>query len=236
MLYVTLLHFLSSPFLCVFLSLFLFVFLFFPTLQRPQVAFEKTADKNIEQSQDGKTAGDKNAKTTSSSAFSSSGLSGFANTASPFLPSTGAKPLTSFASPSGSLSPFGAAATTNTDTTKSVFGSGSLSNGASPFSLGGPSKTSVFGSGSGLSGDLTGLGGSKLTSFGKPGESFKSSKPAKPFGAPESDAESDDEEADDGDDNAGDEAKEEKEADDDKKKVKLQKSKSISMHGYADLC
>ncbi|KAK8042509.1 DEAD/DEAH box helicase [Apiospora phragmitis] len=167
-------------------------------------AIKTAADKNIEQSQDAKAGGDKTTKTTSSSAFSSSGLSGFATTASPFLPSTGAKPLTSFASPSGSLSPFGAAATTKQDTTKSVFGSGSLSNGASPFSaLSGTSKTSVFGSGSGLSGGLTGLGGSKLTSFGKAGDTFKSSKPAKPFGAPESDAESDDEEADDGDDNAG---------------------------------
>ncbi|KAK8080406.1 hypothetical protein PG997_008224 [Apiospora hydei] len=191
----------------------------------PLVAIETAADNNLEQSQDAKASGDKTTKTTSSSAFSSSGLSGFATTASPFLPSSGAKPLTSFASPSGSLSPFGAAATTKTDTTKSVFGSGSLSNGASPFSaLGGASKTSVFGSGSSLSGGLTGLGGSKLTSFGQPGGAFKSSKPAKPFGAPESDAESGDEEADDGDDNAGDELKEEKEADDDKKKVKLQKT------------
>ncbi|KAK8127732.1 hypothetical protein PG984_008840 [Apiospora sp. TS-2023a] len=203
-----------------------------PEKKRPRdVSSETKAAAQNNASQDAKAAGDKTAKTTSSSAFSSSGLSGFANTASPFLPSTGAKQLTSFASPSGSLSPFGAAATTKTDTTKSVFGSGSLSNGgSSPFSLGGPSKTSVFGSGSGLSGGLSGLGGSKLTSFGKPGESFKSSKPAKPFGAPESDAESGDEEADDGDDNAGDEDKEEKEADDDKKKVKLQKSKSISTH------
>ncbi|KAK8051849.1 hypothetical protein PG993_003234 [Apiospora rasikravindrae] len=197
-----------------------------PEKKRPRdVSSETKAAQQSNDSQGASAGGDKTTKTTSSSAFSSSGLSGFATTKSPFLPSAGAKPLTSFASPSGSLSPFGAAATTKPDTTKSVFGSGGLSNGASPFSaLGGASKTSVFGSGSGLSGGLTGLGGSKLTSFGQPGGSFKTSKPAKPFGAPESDAESGDEEAGEGDDNAGDELKEEKEADDDKKKVKLQKT------------
>ncbi|KAK8119425.1 dead deah box protein [Apiospora kogelbergensis] len=198
-----------------------------PEKKRPRdVSSETKAAEEKTASKDTKEGGDKTTKTTSSSAFSSSGLSGFANTASPFLSSAGAKPLTSFASPSGSLSPFGAAATTKTDTTKSVFGGAGLSNGgASPFSQpSSSSKTSVFGSGAGLGGGLTGLGGSKLTSFGKPGESFKSSKPAKPFGAPESDAESDAEEADNGDDNAGDEDREEKEADDDKKKVKLQKT------------
>ncbi|KAK6853106.1 dead deah box protein [Apiospora arundinis] len=196
-----------------------------PEKKRPRdVSSETKAAEENAASKDTKEGADKAAKTTSSSAFSSSGLSGFANTASPFLSSAGAKPLTSFASPSGSLSPFGAAAATKTDATKSVFGGSGLSNGASPFSQPSGSKASVFGSGSGLSGGFAGLGGSKLGTFGKPGETFKSSKPSKPFGAPESDAESDSGEADDGDDNAGDEDKEEKEVDDDKKKVKLQKT------------
>ncbi|KAK6948494.1 hypothetical protein Daesc_010261 [Daldinia eschscholtzii] len=166
----------------------------------------------------------KTTSTTSSSAFSSSGIAGFASQASPFLQS-GSKPLSSFASPSGSQSPFGA--TTATSTT-SIFGSSSLSNGASPFGqVGGASKpfgSTVFG------GTFNGkFGESKLTSFGKPGEAFKSSKPAKPFGAPVSEGEDNDEEEggnsgdEDRADNEDKEASEEKTATDDKKKPKLQR-------------
>ncbi|KAI0852443.1 P-loop containing nucleoside triphosphate hydrolase protein [Daldinia vernicosa] len=162
--------------------------------------------------------------TTSSSAFSSSGIAGFASQTSPFL-QPGSKPLSSFASPSGSQSPFGAAATTSTT---SIFGSSSLSNGTSPFGqVGGAAKpfgSTVFG------GTFGGkFGESKFTSFGKPGESFKSSKPAKPFGAPVSEEE--DNNGEDGgnseDENRADnedkEAQEEKTATDDKKKPKLQR-------------
>ncbi|KAI1482507.1 P-loop containing nucleoside triphosphate hydrolase protein [Daldinia eschscholtzii] len=166
----------------------------------------------------------KTTSTTSSSAFSSSGIAGFASQASPFLQS-GSKPLSSFASPSGSQSPFGA--TTATSTT-SIFGSSSLSNGASPFGqVGGASKpfgSTVFG------GTFNGkFGESKLTSFGKPGEAFKSSKPAKPFGAPVSEGEDNDEEEggnsgdEDRADNEDKEASEEKTTTDDKKKPKLQR-------------
>lgn len=81
-------------------------------------------------------------------------------------------------------------------------------------------------------------GGAKLTSFAKPGEGFKTDKPARPFGAPESDEEDGDKEDDeDGDEGSGDEAagsdkesqekkeksEEPKESADDKKKPKLQK-------------
>ncbi|KAL2261121.1 hypothetical protein VTK26DRAFT_4684 [Humicola hyalothermophila] len=81
------------------------------------------------------------------------------------------------------------------------------------------------------------LSGQRLTNFGKPGEALKSDKPAKPFGAPDSDAEDKSEEEDNEDENTkgdaasdGAEGKEdEKEKDeskapgDDKKKPKLQK-------------
>ncbi|KAI1409157.1 hypothetical protein F5Y13DRAFT_193632 [Hypoxylon sp. FL1857] len=162
--------------------------------------------------------------TTSASAFSSSGIAGFASQASPFL-QAGSKPLSSFASPTGSQSPFSAAAASTSTTL--VFGSGGLSNGASPFgSVGGAPKPfggSVF---SGTFGSK--LGGSTLTSFGKPGESFKSNKPAKPFGAPASE-EDDNEENGNSEDEAGadneeQEAQEDKTAaPDDKKKPKLQR-------------
>ncbi|ETS82912.1 hypothetical protein PFICI_04788 [Pestalotiopsis fici W106-1] len=164
--------------------------------------------------------------TTSDSAFKSSGLSGFAAaSSSPFL-AAGAKPLTSFASASASPSPFGASASSKSNT-PSVFGSGSAANGSSPFGqLGAASKP--FG-GSAFGGGFTStFGSSKLTSFAQPGGSLKSSKPAKAFGAPDSDPDSDGEdEADDaasttqGD--ADKQDKDEKEGESDTKKTKLQR-------------
>ncbi|KAI1100117.1 hypothetical protein F4804DRAFT_56548 [Jackrogersella minutella] len=172
---------------------------------------------------------EKNIKT-SASAFSSSGIAGFASQASPFLQAS-SKPLSSFASPSGSgsQSPFGAAATAKPTT--SVFGS-ALSNGTSPFGqVGGAAKT--FGS-STFSSTFSGTFGSKLgtpalTSFGKPGGLFKSNKPAKPFGAPasegednsEEDGNSEDEETADNEEHEGQEEK--AVSVDDKKKPKLQR-------------
>ncbi|KAH9888177.1 hypothetical protein F4778DRAFT_410466 [Xylariomycetidae sp. FL2044] len=152
-----------------------------------QKAVEKnsSADKPTEKKSESNE--EPNKKGTSASAFSSSGLSGFASQASPFL-SAGASKLSSFASSSGSQSPFGAAASSTT----SAFGS---TNGTSPFGqIGGAPKPfggSVLGGGFGST-----LGGSKMTSFGKPGEKLTSSKPARPFGAPVSEEEdnNDDEE------------------------------------------
>lgn len=74
-------------------------------------------------------------------------------------------------------------------------------------------------------------GGAKLSSFAKPGDVFKSDKPAKPFGAPESDAEEGDEDDEGSDEQSGaeeveseeKEKEEPKAAMDDKKKPKLQK-------------
>ncbi|KAI0843230.1 hypothetical protein F5Y06DRAFT_257235 [Hypoxylon sp. FL0890] len=190
----------------------------------------KTADKSDKPSTEKQVAtkdtnSEKEKKAaTSASAFSSSGIAGFASQASPFL-QAGSKPLSSFASPSGSQSPFSAAATSTSTT--SVFGGSSLSNGASPFGqVGGAPKP--FGS-SGFGGAFGGkVGGSTLTSFGKPGESFKSNKPAKPFGAPVSEEEDNGEDGNSEDeagaDNGEQEAQEDKTAaPDDKKKPKLQR-------------
>ncbi|KAI0132454.1 hypothetical protein BJ170DRAFT_248734 [Xylariales sp. AK1849] len=165
---------------------------------------------------------------TSTSAFKSSGLSGFAASPSPFL-QAGAKPLTSFASASASSSTFGASGASKSEAPSAFGGGGSLANGSSPFGqIGGAPKPfggSVFGGGFG--GGLGGVGSTKLTSFAKPGEAFKSSKPIKAFGAPESDAETDDDEVnDDAKSNDGETEKldkEEKDAEGDKKKTKLQK-------------
>ncbi|KAI1779703.1 hypothetical protein F4818DRAFT_149887 [Hypoxylon cercidicola] len=170
--------------------------------------------------------------TTSDLAFNSSGIAGFASQASPFLQAA-AKPLSSFASPSGSQSPFASAAATST---APIFGSSTLPNGTSPFSqVGGAPKpfgSATFGSklgGSQPFGSNT-FGGPTLSSFGQPGESFKSNKPAKPFGAPVTEEEDEEEEAggsSDDEDRAEKEesvAQEEKVAgaDDLKKKPKLQ--------------
>lgn len=81
-----------------------------------------------------------------------------------------------------------------------------------------------------------GLGGKPLSSFAKTGESsFKTEKAAKPFGAPDSDAEDDNDDETEGDADGASESgdkdekeesdKEETKAGDDKKRTKLQKSK-----------
>jgi len=165
--------------------------------------------------------GDKKPTTqTTATAFSSSGLSAFATTSSPFSATGVSKPLSSFSSGTASTTPF----KTTGSTTLSVFGGGgSLSKGSSPFGQTG-AVAKPFGSGSTGSGFGSSLGGAKLTSFGKAGEAFKSSKPAKAFGAPESDVESDNEEEPDEDADEPKESAEEKKIDEeDKKKVKLHK-------------
>lgn len=80
------------------------------------------------------------------------------------------------------------------------------------------------------------LGGSRLSTFGRPGEALKSDKPAKPFGAPDSDAEDDgpntgeedngdEEKAGSEEDKDGEKEKEEVKVVDDEKKPKLRKGK-----------
>jgi len=183
---------------------------------------------------------------TSSSAFASSGFAKLTGSASPFGTLAGNPKASVFGggTSSGSASPFGAlgggpaakpAAPTLNFTKSDTSGS------SSPFSsLNGPSTTfgSAFGGGFGGS-----FGGPKLTSFGKPGEVLKSDKPARPFGAPESDAENGSESgsADDDDSGAEDEgdekelAEEAKATIDDKKKPKLQRGAYLDFTGLVEL-
>jgi hypothetical protein len=109
-------------------------------------------------------------------------------------------------------------------------------------------KSSPFGSafgGSSFGGSA--FGGSALSSgprlnFGKPGEVLKSDKPARPFGAPESDEDKSGDESNDDEDTKGDASSDEAEskdgerddskAGDDKKKPKLQKSEFFVLPFY----
>lgn len=179
---------------------------------------------------------------TSASAFAKSGFAKLTGAASPFgaLGAGAAKSSGFGGSLSSSPSPFGALGTGPTPVntvpkltfaTPAADGSGPAA-AASPFAAlnGGPSKTfgSAFGSGFG-----SGFGASKLTSFAKPGGDLKDVKPARPFGAPESDNEgsSDGGEDDEEPETGTEEPESEKEpeepkqtaAADDKKKTKLQK-------------
>ena len=169
---------------------------------------------------------------TSSTAFEKSGFAKLsAATTSPFG-ALGSSTKSVFGGASASPSPFGAlgaASAAKPPTPSLSFGNGVA---ASPFaSLNGPSKGfgSPFGGGSAFGSALS--GGKPLSSFGKPGEVLKSDKPAKPFGAPESDAEDDSNED---DDEAENEAENEKEKDEgekedlkaaaeEKKKLRLQR-------------
>ncbi|KAK4181926.1 hypothetical protein QBC36DRAFT_316903 [Triangularia setosa] len=181
---------------------------------------------------------------TSASAFASSGFAKLGtSSASPFASASGASPFASAGT--GKPSVFGSAGTSSFG---SVLGGStgpapaklnfSSSSTASPFAsalngqAGGGSvfKSSPFGSAFGGASALSG-GGARLANFGKPGEALKSGKPAKPFGAPESDAEDEDKEedgeeengegagADGEEDNKGDDEKEESE----RKRLKLHK-------------
>ncbi|KAK4204079.1 hypothetical protein QBC40DRAFT_217661 [Triangularia verruculosa] len=149
-------------------------------------------------------------QTTSSSAFAASGFAKLgASAASPFAAASGASPFASAGAGAGKPSIFGSAGTSSFG---SVLGGStapapaklnfSSTSTASPFasalngqaSGGSVFKSSPFGSSFGGASALS--GGPRLTSFGKPGEALKSGKPAKPFGAPESDAEDDDKDED----------------------------------------
>lgn len=188
-------------------------------------------------------------QTTSTSAFASSGFAKLgASSASPFAAASGASPFASAGA--GKPSVFGSAGTaasfgsvlggsTPAAPAKLNFSSTST---ASPFAsalngqTGGGSvfKSSPFGSTFGGASALSG-GGARLTNFGKPGEALKSGKPAKPFGAPESDAEESEKDEDgeeengegagaDGEEENKDDEKEESE----RKRLKLHKSESFS--------
>ncbi|KAH8912193.1 PH domain-like protein [Coniochaeta sp. PMI_546] len=147
---------------------------------------------------------------------SQSGFGGFGGGAAPSPFSTAGPPKLSFASGGGN---------------------GTSAGATSPFGGLNGGQSSGFGSVLGAGGSFGSLlSGPKLGGFGKPGEVLKSDKPAKPFGAPDSDAEDGSEDDEDGDDGSADEEgvendedkqkekdEEHKAPSDDKKKPKLQK-------------
>ncbi|TGJ85270.1 hypothetical protein E0Z10_g3489 [Xylaria hypoxylon] len=163
---------------------------------------------------------EKKSSTTATTAFTSSGMSSFATQASPFLQAGADQTLSSFASSSPiKLS----------STTKSIFDGGSSSSNGTTSPFGKITSSTSFGSGA-FAGFGGGLKGPQLTTFGKPGGSLKSSKPAKPFGAPVSEDEGEGEEEDgnasdnDKDDAENQDAEEDKVGEsEDKKKTKLQR-------------
>ncbi|KAI0540685.1 hypothetical protein GGR58DRAFT_511418 [Xylaria digitata] len=165
-------------------------------------------------------AQEKKSNVTTASAFRSSGMSSFATQASPFLQASAGQALSPFASSSPTKLP---------STTKSIFHSGSSSSNGITSPFGKITSSTSFGSAT-FGGFGGGLGGPQLTTFGKPGESLKSSKPAKPFGAPVSEDEDEDDEEDGNtsdnnkDDADNQDAEEDKAAEaEDKKKTKLQR-------------
>lgn len=164
---------------------------------------------------------------TSASAFSASGFGKLATASSPFATFGGATGSNAFGAASGpKLSSFASpdppASQQPVAAPKLSFGS---TTNASPFAVVTPAANGLS-KGFGSSAFGSGSSGSKLTSFAAPGApALKSDKPAKPFGAPESDVEEDDE---DGEGDNGSQADEERAASPDKeaedhKKVKLQK-------------
>ena len=179
---------------------------------------------------------------TSASAFASSGFASLAgSTTSPFGAVGASKP--SVFGGGSTTSGFGALAASKSPTLTSTGSTGGFG------SLGGSKTTSSFGFGSGATAGFGGLGGgstfgstlgngfsgssgSKLSSFAAPGAPIPvgTSKPAKAFGAPESDEENGSD-AEDSDGGAGGAGSDEEEAapgnasPEDKKKSKLQKGK-----------
>ncbi|KAK1829178.1 hypothetical protein QBC39DRAFT_392728 [Podospora conica] len=188
-----------------------------------------------------KTSGDKPA-VTSQAAFASSGFAKLATAQSGFA-MAGSKPSVfgGGSTSSGSFGSFGGAKSTTSTvpSTAPTLSFGGPLGGASPFALnGGANAKSGFSSTFGSAFGGSAFSGPRLSSFAKPGEGLKNDKPARPFGAPESDAEDgeDDDGDDDGDDKdeeAGSDKDEGKESGkdkdesktlaDDKKKMRLQK-------------
>ncbi|KAL2754569.1 hypothetical protein ACRALDRAFT_1042209 [Sodiomyces alcalophilus JCM 7366] len=194
-------------------------------------ASAKPSDATIEKDDDKTTAGpedkqkDKSSET-SASAFANSGFAKLASSsASPFGALGGAAGKTSVfgssaakASPFASESPKKSAAPAPTPTL-----SFSSSSSSSPFAAA-TTSANGFGSAFGSGGFGSALSGKPLTSFAKPGETFKSDKPAKPFGAPESDAEEDSDNAEDGEDDTNQSEADDKEAKDESDKEEAKRA------------
>ncbi|KAH8804736.1 hypothetical protein F5884DRAFT_678414 [Xylogone sp. PMI_703] len=168
---------------------------------------------------------------TSSSAFASSGFGALASSStSPFGTLGASKPSIFGGNLQSSSSGFGglgsgkqssaeAPSTSTTDKPSAGFGSAFGNAGTSGFgALGAKSGGSVFGSS--LGNGFATAGGPKLTSFAAPNKESVSAKPAKAFGAPESDEEEDVED----DGSEGGEASDDEEA----SKVNEEKKKKLA--------
>lgn len=163
--------------------------------------------------------------------FANSSLSGFAAAASPFSALGGSSKGSVFGSPAPKA-PSVAAAPQNPTLNFSQ------ASGASPFS--GLASASTGGFGGSFASPFTGGSLGQLSSFAKPGESLKSDKKPRAFGAPDSDAEESDDDDDsvkkassedgDGDDEKGESGKDEAQTPgDDKKKPRLQKGRILTL-------
>lgn len=176
---------------------------------RPDKTSDKTSVAKSAATDMKGTNGDK-LKPASASAFASSGFAKLAaSSTSPFgaLGGAGKPSLFGSSGSSGSFSVLGGPKPPTATSTAPKLSFGGSATAASPFALNGKPTSSVFGGGSfggsfgGTFGGSSLSGGSRLSTFGKPGEALKSAKPARPFGAPDSDA---DEEVDEEDDDAKD--------------------------------
>ncbi|TGO20807.1 hypothetical protein BPAE_0264g00090 [Botrytis paeoniae] len=173
--------------------------------ERSQNEASKTTENPIK-STFGSTSGDK---------FASSGFGALASAStSPFGTIGASKPSVFGSGAKSPLSGFGSFASakpasstptssiSNSSAEKSTSGFGSAFGGGATSGFGGLASGSVFGSG--LKNGFAGGSGPKLSSFAAPGKDNAGlgSKPAKPFGAPASDAEDSDDDDDDSDDGA----------------------------------
>jgi Ran-binding protein 3 len=186
-----------------------------PEKKRPrdQLSADEEGKEKEEKSQTA--AADKPAATTSSAAFAKSGFAKLASSASSPFGSLGgsSQPNLFGGGGGGGASPFGSlgvgskplssfSSSTTTPAPPKLSAPSGVKSSASPFStITGPSagafEGSKFGSteanggsktfGSAFSSSV--IGGPRLTTFAQPGGILKSDKPARPFGAPDSDAE-----------------------------------------------
>ncbi|ROT38705.1 PH domain-like protein [Sodiomyces alkalinus F11] len=201
------------------------------------VTIEKDDDKTTTVAAESKEKGKDGSSEPSTSAFASSGFAKLAfSTASPFGALGGAAGKTSvFGSPAASASPFASSASPQKPAAPAPiptlsFGSSSSSSPFASAKTGGNGFGSVLGGGGGFGSSA--LSGKALTSFAKPGETFKSVKPAKPFGAPESDAEEASDDGEEGEDESNKSEADDKEGkdDSDKEEVKRAEEKKRKLH------
>jgi hypothetical protein len=183
---------------------------------------------------------------TSSSAFISSGFGALASSAaSPFSTVDAVKPSVFGGSVQQTTSGFGSLASTKpsgtSSPTTSVLG-GAAAKPASGFAFGAGASTSGFGAlgsssvfGSSLGNGFSGSAGPKLSSFAAPGkEVIAPAKPAKAFGAPDSDEDEDNDEGDSEEEQNSDEEDGVKASSEDKKKSKSKGKSNDAIHRQSD--